>query len=115
MNIDERNELIKNFFMTRCWGILESKGRASTGGTDDGNKNFKEAQLEGKCDDVDAWWIYYIKHVIRLKNFVTTRKMIGEKIEETIADLVNYPLILYTILIEKGILKNPNVKKKLKK
>jgi hypothetical protein len=100
MNTKERNELIKEFFEKRCMNILEHKGKASSGGTEDTNKNFKEGALEGKTDDIDTWWVYYIKHVVRVKDFIVNRKLRAEAIEETIADLVNYPLILYTILIE---------------
>jgi hypothetical protein len=104
MNTEERNKLIANFFNTKCRNILETKGKASSGGTQDTNQNFKEAQLGDRVDDLDVWWIYYIKHVTRLKNFIVNREKIGETLEETIADLVNYPLILYTILVEKGMI-----------
>jgi endogenous inhibitor of DNA gyrase (YacG/DUF329 family) len=105
MNTEERNKLIKDFFNTRCIGILETKGKASTGGTEDANRNFKEAQLSNRVDEIDAWWIYFIKHVTRLKNFIVNRQKVGESLEETLADIINYCCILYTILIEKGIIK----------
>jgi hypothetical protein len=115
MNTQERNKLIKEFFDKRCMEILEQKGQASTGGTEDANRNFKECILkDGEntiADDIHAWWIYYIKHVVRLKEFIVNRQSRAEDIKETIADLVNYSLILYTILIEHGIIeinKEPN-------
>jgi hypothetical protein len=111
MNLEERNRLIKGFVENRCFSILEQKGQASSGGSDDANANFKAGELkDGEniiCDDIIVWFIYYIKHVYRIKEFVVNRTARAEAIEETIADLVNYPLILYTILIEKGIILDP--------
>jgi len=106
MNIVERNKLIRDFFENRCMYILEKKGQASSGGSEDANKNFKEGALGDRADDIDVWWIYYVKHVMRIKEFIINREVRAESIQETIADLVNYPLILYTILIEHKIIKN---------
>jgi len=112
MELQKRNEIICKFFQTYCLDVLKGKGEDSSGGSNDANKNFKEAIINDKVDDVDVWFIFYSKHYNRMKNFVSKRIKLKESIIETIVDLVNYPLILLTILIEKGIINEDDLNEK---
>ena len=56
MNVSERNQMIREFFENRCMSILDGKGKASAGGSEDANQNFKQGMLkDGEniiCDDI---------------------------------------------------------------
>lgn len=102
MNLEQRNKIIREFFENRCISILESKGKASASGSEDANKNFKDGALAEKgIDSVDVWWIYFYKHIARLRNYIVTREKAGEDLEETLADIVNYACILLTLIEDK--------------
>jgi len=105
MNLDDRNELIEEFFQKVCMPILDAKGADYAGRkTDDPNQNFSIiAELMG-LSKYQVWAVYYLKQVIAILNAikVNPEKPVtsAESIDQRIADAVNYPLIMKSMLIQ---------------
>lgn len=107
MKPDKRLEKIKHFLDHMCLPTLEAKGHDYTKGASveehDANANFKHGAqlLSGRdIDKYDVWFIYWLKHFEALLTWLNDRRVRSESIESRIVDLVNYLLILYTMLEE---------------
>jgi len=97
-----RMEIIQEFLEKKCFPILVRKGRASSGGTPDPNAGFElSAMPESGVDKYHVWWIYASKQIFRLKTWISKRSL-AESLAETCADVVNYILILVTMLVQEG-------------
>lgn len=102
MDTNARNNMIKRFLLSRCFPLLRSKG-ATYAGTDqqpDANANFKRAARQWGVTPLQAWGVYFGKHVDAIASFVRGNYADPEPIDGRIVDLVNYALILYTLLHE---------------
>lgn len=103
MTSEKRMEIISAFLENVCFPILDRKGKASAGGGVDVNQAFYDAG-EPDCG-VDAhvvWWVYFYKQIARFKAFVFTKKDVGETCSEMLADIVNYALIMVSMLVAEG-------------
>lgn len=101
MTSEERAEYIRWFDATYCAPLLESKGTEYSRGEDDCNSNFKRVAEGLGLDPVTVAWVYALKHIDSITNFVKTRETpSGERIEGRIGDAVNYLRILASLLHE---------------
>lgn len=104
MNSKERLETIERFLENECFPLLEAKGHDYTQGNAEVNDNFKRIAitLQGRgIDKYDVWAIYFQKHIDALTTWLNKRQMeSSESLGSRIADLVNYLLILHTMLEE---------------
>ena len=75
------------------------------------NANFVAiADMLQKREGVDkyiVWSVYWLKHVQSLLSWITTRKLESEGLEGRLTDAINYLFILWSMLVEDGILPNP--------
>ena len=111
LNYRERRELMWHFICTKCFPEMEAKGPDYAGGEDkEVNSNFRDvaALFDNKFDDIDVWWVYFLKHLLALKTWIVTRTLKSETLRGRLMDLINYLLILYTQLVDKGIIEKPN-------
>jgi len=102
-----RDELIKHFLETKCFPLLKSKGEsyAQTDIQPDVNANFKRAALTTGTTILQAWAIYFAKHIDAIQTYVRRGGAYeSEPIDLRIADAVNYLLILYTLLREDAVI-----------
>jgi len=104
MNNADRLKTIESFLENECFPLLAAKGHDYTQGNADVNDNFKRIarMLAGRgIDKYDVWAIYFFKHVDALTTWLNKRKLeSSESLNSRIADLVNYLLILYSMLSE---------------
>lgn len=103
MNLQERNELIKQFIERKCLPVLENKG-ADYSGLLDGNKNFKETAELLKLSKYQVWAVYFKKQVDGLLNAIKSHpnapQTNGEPLQERIIDIINYAGILESLISE---------------
>jgi len=101
MTYSEREKLIKQL-LKECKKIRKTKGADYSLGDKDANRNFKKvAEVLGISPEM-ALLVYVQKHLDAVYSFVKNGHLKGEGIEEKIKDIVNYFLILYTLLKENG-------------
>lgn len=103
MEAPQRDKLIRDFLAGICFPLLESKG-ASYAQTDvqpDVNSNFKRQAVVWGVTPLQAWGIYFGKHIDAIQTHIRTGGSFeSEPIHLRIADAVNYLLILYSLLEE---------------
>jgi hypothetical protein len=105
---DRRLKVIREFLEEKCLPVLDVKGHDYTHGIKksgglDANANFKEVArlLKGRgVDRFDVWAVYFLKHFLSLMTWLNDRQVKSESLESRIVDLVNYLLILKTMLVE---------------
>lgn len=94
--------MIKDFLEKECLPLLKTKGADYSRKTEDANSNFKRiaAALEGRgIDTFDVWCVYAHKHWDAIMSWVGSRKLeSNEALEGRIADMINYLLILVSLL-----------------
>jgi len=98
----KRAEIIRRFLEERCFPILERKGKSSGGSSGDPNQGFDAGAMpECGIDRYHVWWIYVVKQIWRLKGWIAKRAT-AESLAETCADVINYTLILVSMLVQDG-------------
>lgn len=69
-------------------------------------KNFKDAAEFNECTEETVLWGYVTKHIVALKDFIQDlengKSATQAQWEEKFGDIINYMLILETLLIENG-------------
>ena len=98
MNIEERNKFTKNFF-EKCQQILETKGKDYKV-NDDANGNFTSIAYTTNLSKFNVWYVFFAKHLSSLNNFIKYHKLESENIESRIMDLINYLVILASMIKE---------------
>jgi hypothetical protein len=107
MEQEQRSRIMREFLDRECFPTMEQKGRQSGGGTTNVNQGFYDmASPEAKIDDIHVWWFMFAKQVYRLKHWVFHRGKTPETLVEMIKDVVNYALILYSLLVEDGVVEH---------
>lgn len=110
---NERMELMESFWKNHCVPVLKKKGRASAPDTEgtDANYNFYAlARPEFNHDEFRVWRDNFAKQWLRLENWIFSRADTAEPFEEMIGDIVNYAMILMTMLVKAGIIEPPKIK-----
>jgi len=104
MTDEKRMEIIKTFLENRCFPIMYQKGKSSGGSSNDPNQGFDAAAMpEVWIDRYHVWWIYAVKQIWRIKGWIVKRTM-AESLAEMCADVVNYTLILVSMLVQDGLI-----------
>lgn len=114
----DRLHLVEAAVESEILPILKSKGQDYSGhAVDDANANFKTAAhrlLARGLDKYDVWAVYCSKHLQSVETFLSSRGKDGkptqlesEPIHARIVDIITYHLILWSMLVEDGIAKDP--------
>lgn len=105
MNQNERAVLVDAFLM-KALSLMRAKGAAYSG-TEDVNTNFKNAGTALGMTKYQSWGNYAKKHIDCIFNAIKDNPEAPvdntESLEGRITDLLNYALILYTMLHEDGL------------
>lgn len=109
MTHKDRAEFINRFVEDNCKRLMLSKGVEYARDDEDANANFKRLarQLNSRgIDKYDILFVYMTKHIDSLTHWFDTRKESSEPIEGRIADIINYLLILASMLEEDKLFVN---------
>ncbi len=103
MTIQERDQLGLKVF-AQCQEILHRKGLDSAVDDDDANGNItQQAKLLG-ITPYQVWLVYVGKHIARVQNAIyrypAAPQFAGETIQESAVDIINYMVILLSMLRE---------------
>jgi len=103
MTLQERAKFVQNFIDTHVTPVMVSKGKEYSAGVDDANANFKRTGSALGVDPLSVAFIFASKHWDSITNYVKTggKGTLTEPIEGRLGDLINYLLILATIIDEK--------------
>jgi len=103
MKAAERAEYIQNL-IDSCLGLLANKGAEYSRGEEDVNSNFKRVAEAIGSDPVSVAYVYFLKHIDSITNYVKTRQTpSGEPIEGRIHDAINYLAILGSLIEEQRL------------
>ena len=93
-----------------CWKIYVVKGNDYTRGKGDLDRtdNFKMAAENNGITPLQAWGVYFYKHVSAVWRFLKDGKVESEPIEGRIHDVINYSILL--LLLAKEIRSNQGQK-----
>lgn len=106
MRADERAEYINNL-IDSCLGLLANKGQEYSRGEADVNSNFKRVAEAIGSDPVSVAYVYFLKHIDSITNYVKTRETpSGEPIQGRIQDAINYLAILGSLIQESTLAAN---------
>jgi len=101
MTKDTRAEFVEQFLKDHCLSVMNSKGADYSRGELDVNSNFKRVASALDLDPLTVAYIYMAKHFDSISSYVKTRKISsGEPIEGRLGDLINYALILASLIEE---------------
>ncbi len=98
---DQRKDIIDEFLKTYCFPVMLAKGRdyAGTDHQADVNANFKRAGERWGIGTLQAWGVYFGKHIDAIETFIRTDGAAqSEPILGRITDAVNYLFILLALL-----------------
>ena len=119
MGAAERLEVVNDIILKYVHPIMTIKGRDYTEYLQDGdgppvsaNANFQGvANLLSARQGVDklyvTWAVYFVKHIQAILSWVCTREVKSEPIQGRMADAINYIFILWTMLVEDGLIEDP--------
>ena len=106
MDVELREQLIRDFLEKECLPLLRAKGTDYARGTEDANANFyriAEVLKDRGLDVFDVWCVYAHKHWDAIMSWVGKRKLeSNETLTGRIVDMINYLLILHTLLVDRG-------------
>lgn len=106
MNAKTRAEYIDRF-MNNCLGLLANKGSEYSRGEADVNSNFKRVAEAIGSDPISVAYVYFLKHIDSITNYVKTRETpSGEPIEGRLHDAVNYLAIIGSLIEESNDLRD---------
>jgi hypothetical protein len=101
MTAAEREQFVKTFIDEYCLAVMATKGREYSRNEDDVNSNFKRVAKAAGLDPIKVAYIYAAKHWDSISNYVKTRETpSGEPIEGRLGDMLNYILILGSLIKE---------------
>ena len=96
-NVEQRNNVIFKFFNDECMPTLRTKGKDYSG-PKDAHAEFKEiAEIMGITPQ-QVLGVFYLKHVFAIIRYFRDDELSSESLASRITDLVNYPLILLTLV-----------------
>lgn len=96
-----RNKHFSTVIMA-CWKIYNFKGNDYTRGKGDLDRtdNFKMAAENNGVTALQAWGVYFYKHVSAVWRFLKDGKVESEPIEGRIYDVINYAILLALLVKE---------------
>ena len=103
MKAAERARYIEEL-IDSCLGLLADKGAEYSRGEEDVNSNFKRVAEAIGSDPISVAYVYFLKHIDSITNYVKTRETpSGEPIEGRIHDAINYLAILGSLIYEQKV------------
>ncbi len=103
MTIEERDDFAAEIF-AQCKDILHRKGVDSAGDDEDANRNFAQQAKQLGLTPYRIWSVYVGKHIDRVQNAIyrypAAPQFAGETIQESAVDIINYMVILLSMLRE---------------
>lgn len=106
ISVDALRRMLQNdhFVETvmKCWEIYDYKGNDYTRGKGDLDRtdNFKMAAENNGVTVLQAWGVYFYKHVSAVWRFLKDGKVESEPIEGRIYDVINYAILLLLLVKE---------------
>jgi hypothetical protein len=96
-----RNQHFSEVIM-KCWRIYNRKGNDYTRGKGDLDRgdNFRQAAENNGITPLQAWGVYFYKHVSAVWRFLKDGKVESEPIEERVYDIINYSILLLLLVGE---------------
>jgi hypothetical protein len=85
-----------------CWKIYDHKGADYTRGKGDLDRtdNFKMAADNNGITPLQAWGVYFYKHISAVWRFLKDGKVESEPIEGRVHDVINYSILLLLLVKE---------------
>ena len=79
-----------------CWKIYDQKGIDYTRGKGDEDRldNFRRAAENNGVTFIQAWGVYFYKHISAVWKFAKDGKVESEPIEGRLYDVINYSILL---------------------
>jgi hypothetical protein len=112
MNAAKRSKVIESFLETYSGPVMKDKGGAYSRGEENINSNFYRVGEALGHTPMETAWVYALKHIDAISAYIKDGcqgdVVGGEQVEGRIGDAVNYLLILYSILVQEGVLKDPD-------
>lgn len=87
--------------LTECLEIMDSKGVAYSG-MDDKFGNFNRIAGLLNLDRTEVWSVYFHKHIDAIDAYIRGEYEDSESIYGRIMDAINYLLLLYGMITERG-------------
>lgn len=101
MTSDQRAKFVEDFLAKHTVSVMAGKGKEYSRGEDDVNSNFKRVGQSSGLDPLTVAYVYAAKHWDSISNYVKNRNTpSGEPIEGRLGDLINYMLILASLIEE---------------
>ena len=106
VNVEELRKMLGNEHFAgtvmACWKIYDHKGNDYTRGKGDLDRtdNFKQAADNNGITPLQAWGVYFYKHVSAVWRFAKDGKVESEPIEGRICDVINYSILLLLLVRE---------------
>ena len=95
---NKQRELIINEILKRAYDLRQTKGQEYAS-DEDVNAMFKRNRDLG-ISDLQCVGVFLDKHYQAIRNYIKTKRVLSESITERIVDMVNYLLILNSIIEE---------------
>jgi hypothetical protein len=112
MNAAKRARVIESFLETYSGPVMKDKGGAYSRGEENSNSNFYRVGEALGHTPMETAWVYALKHIDAISAYIKGGcqgdVVGGEPVEGRIGDAVNYLLILYSILVQEGVVKDPD-------
>lgn len=101
MTSAERAKFVEQFLSEHCLKVMTGKGAEYSRGELDVNSNFKRVAGSIGSDPLTVSYVYAAKHWDSISNYVKTRTIpSGEPINGRLGDMINYMLILASLIEE---------------
>ena len=119
MGAEERLEVVNAIIDKYVHPIMAAKGRDYTeylAGVEDVRVTSANANFQGVANLLSArqgvdkyvtWAVYFVKHIQAILSWVCTRQVKSEPIQGRMADAINYIFILWSMLVEDGVVMDP--------
>ena len=109
---EDRPAFVKAVMDEYLLPVLNAKGpdySKQTVEQEDANANFKTvaARMPKALDKYLVWAVYFYKHMLSLETWLNRREVLSEKLEGRLTDLINYLLILWSMLAEDALVPWP--------
>ncbi|MBU2052469.1 hypothetical protein KKH13_04670 [Patescibacteria group bacterium] len=101
ITVGGRTQIAEKVF-SDCLTILYTKGTDTAGITKDANLNFHKLAEDTGLTKYQIWLVYIKKHLFRLEGAIAngSLELKGESIKDSIRDIINYMVILESLIEE---------------
>lgn len=115
ISVADREEFLAAIVKKHMLPIMAAKGRDYTAYNAEAkaksaNSNFvgvAEMMGDSHIDKYRVWAVFFTKHLQSILTWIATRSVASEKIEGRLVDALNYLVILWSMLVEDGVVADP--------